>query len=85
MIVRSIDADSEAMVLEGVLATPTRFVLADEAFQRLSGEGRRNPLLQAGLALAGANTWLQGDEPPAAAGNGVLTAEEVTGPRSGWH
>ena len=31
------------------------------------------------LAFAGANTWLHGDEPPAPAGNGILTAEEVTG------
>jgi CHAT domain-containing protein len=37
-----------------------------------------NPLLRAALALAGANAWLRGLSTPAEAGNGLLTAEEVT-------
>jgi CHAT domain-containing protein/tetratricopeptide (TPR) repeat protein len=80
MTVRGIDPDRQTMVLDGTVATPMQFVVAgDEAFERLSGHGLRSPLLRAGLALAGANTWLHGDVPPAAAGNGILTAEEVTG------
>jgi CHAT domain-containing protein len=38
-----------------------------------------NPLLRSGLALAGANTWLEGDAPPKEAEDGLLTAEDVTG------
>lgn len=37
----------------------------------------KQPLLQSGLALAGANTWLRGGQPPAEAGDGLLTAAEV--------
>ena len=39
----------------------------------------KNPLLRSGLALAGANAWLQGLRPPADAEDGLLTAEDVTG------
>ncbi len=38
-----------------------------------------NPLLRAGLALAGANTWDRGLEPPTEAEDGILTAEDVAG------
>jgi CHAT domain-containing protein len=38
-----------------------------------------NPLLRAGLALAGANTFLAGETPPAEAEDGLLTAEDVMG------
>lgn len=38
-----------------------------------------NPLLRSGLALAGANTWMRGGDLPADAGNGILTAQDVTG------
>jgi hypothetical protein len=38
-----------------------------------------NPLLRSGMALAGANTWLKFQPLPAEAGNGLLTAEDVTG------
>jgi len=46
---------------------------------RLSGPLPENPLLRAGLALAGANTWLRGGTPPDEAEDGLLTAEDVTG------
>jgi CHAT domain-containing protein len=46
---------------------------------RLSGKGLENPLLRSGLALAGANTWLQRGSIPAEAEDGLLTAEDVTG------
>jgi len=48
---------------------------------RLTLLGRRlhNPLLRSGLALAGANTWLRHETPVPEAGNGILTAEDVTG------
>jgi tetratricopeptide (TPR) repeat protein/CHAT domain-containing protein len=38
-----------------------------------------NPLLRSGLALSGANTWLQGGTPPPEAEDGLLTAEEIMG------
>jgi CHAT domain-containing protein/tetratricopeptide (TPR) repeat protein len=38
-----------------------------------------NPFLRSGLALAGANTWLSGGILPAAAEDGLLTAEDVAG------
>jgi CHAT domain-containing protein/tetratricopeptide (TPR) repeat protein len=46
---------------------------------KLRGVGAENPLLRSGLAFAGANTWLAGGKTPAWAGDGLLTAEEVTG------
>lgn len=38
-----------------------------------------NPMLRSGLALAGANTWLEGGNLPAEAEDGLLTAEDVVG------
>lgn len=43
---------------------------------RLSGPSLENPLLCSGLALAGVNTWIKGDNPPPEAEDGLLTAEE---------
>jgi tetratricopeptide (TPR) repeat protein/CHAT domain-containing protein len=45
----------------------------------LSDASSDNPLLRSGLALAGANTFLQGSPLPAEAEDGLLTAEDVTG------
>ncbi len=39
----------------------------------------QSPLLRSGLALAGANTWLQEGSLPSEARDGILTAEDVTG------
>jgi CHAT domain-containing protein len=36
-----------------------------------------DPMLQSGIALAGANNWLNGKTLPVAAGDGLLTAEDV--------
>jgi CHAT domain-containing protein/tetratricopeptide (TPR) repeat protein len=47
------------------------------ALGRLSERPLPNPLLRSGLALAGANTWLRGDEPPPEAHDGILFAEDV--------
>ncbi len=49
----------------------------DRRPQRLRGIEDMDPLLQSGLALAGANTWLAGGQPPPEAGDGLLTAAEV--------
>ncbi len=46
---------------------------------RLSGPLPENPLLRAGLALAGANTWLKQGALPPEAEDGLLTAEDVSG------
>jgi CHAT domain-containing protein len=52
---------------------------ASPASSRLSGPGMENPLLRSGLALAGANTWLQNGALPPEAEDGLLTAEDVSG------
>ena len=46
---------------------------------RLLGQRLENPLLRSGLALAGANSWLQGKTLRPEAEDGLLTAEDVTG------
>ncbi|MGW0827156.1 CHAT domain-containing protein [Streptomyces sp. NPDC002845] len=72
------DPDRRMMTLNGTLATPIHFtVKRDGAFRRLSGDGLDDPMLRSGLALAGANTWLAGGEPPHEAGNGVVTAADL--------
>jgi hypothetical protein len=52
---------------------------ASPASGRLSGPEMENPLLRSGLALAGANTWLQNGALPPEAEDGLLTAEDVSG------
>jgi CHAT domain-containing protein/tetratricopeptide (TPR) repeat protein len=56
-----------------------RTVVKEEADGLIRLERVENPLLRSGLALAGANTWLEGDTPPKEAEDGLLTAEDVTG------
>ncbi|HEY7330659.1 MAG TPA: CHAT domain-containing tetratricopeptide repeat protein [Gemmataceae bacterium] len=46
---------------------------------RWSGPLPEDPLLRSGLALAGAQTWLDGKPVPPEAEDGLLTAEDVTG------
>ncbi len=49
----------------------------DRIFTRLSGQNLENPMLRSGLALAGANTWLEYKPLPPEAEDGILTAEDV--------
>ncbi|WP_410672101.1 CHAT domain-containing protein [Amycolatopsis sp. cmx-4-68] len=44
---------------------------------RRGGQRLLDPFLRSGLALAGANVWLGFGTPPAEAGNGLLTADDV--------
>ena len=46
---------------------------------RLSAKNLENPMLRSGLALAGANTWLNHCSLPSDAEDGILTAEDVSG------
>lgn len=69
------------------LATHAYFLGDPESFSRVHsgllharashGSQRANPLLLSGLALAGAQTWLNGQEPPSEAEDGILTAEDA--------
>lgn len=52
---------------------------SEGGMRRLGGPGMENPLLRSGLALAGANTWLNKGDVPVAAEDGLLTAEDVSG------
>jgi CHAT domain-containing protein len=51
----------------------------DSMLNRLSRQNLENPMLRSGLALDGANTWLQNGPLPAEAEDGILTAEDVSG------
>jgi len=53
-------------------------VAAEDLIEGRFEAGRlSNPFLCSGLALAGANVWLSFGTPPAEAGNGLLTADDV--------
>jgi hypothetical protein len=52
---------------------------AKDGLARLSGPLMENPMIRSGLALAGANTWLNAGSAPEEAEDGLLTAEDVTG------
>lgn len=60
-------------------AGPLTFRDSDVDSQRLVGALPENPLLRSGLALAGAETWINRGQPPAEAEDGLLTAEDVSG------
>jgi tetratricopeptide (TPR) repeat protein len=47
-------------------------------FNRLSGQSLESPMLRSGLALAGANTWIQNKSLREEAEDGILTAEDVS-------
>ncbi|MCM3872313.1 MAG: tetratricopeptide repeat protein [Pyrinomonadaceae bacterium] len=48
-----------------------------DGLARLRSQGAEHTLRQSGIALAGANTWLRGGDPPSVAEDGLLTAEEI--------
>lgn len=56
---------------------PSRNLTEFERLNRLSNV--QDPLLRSGLALAGANQWIRGNDPPESAEDGLLTAEDVMG------
>jgi hypothetical protein len=59
--------------------TPASYPWAEHAADRLLRlKTLPNPMLRAGLVLSGVNAWLQGVAGHAGAGDGLLTAEEVT-------
>lgn len=60
------------------LEMPGTTVLAP-GFGRLAGREIPDQALRSVIALAGVNTWLQGDPLPEAAGNGLLNAEDIAG------
>ncbi len=53
--------------------------LSGDLADRIAESQLENPLLRAGLALAGANTWLRNQPVPQEAEDGILTAEDVSG------
>lgn len=48
-----------------------------DGLARLRSQGPDHTLRRSGIALAGANTWLRGGDPPSGAEDGLLTAEEI--------
>jgi tetratricopeptide (TPR) repeat protein/CHAT domain-containing protein len=67
---------------DGLPGGKSDLLLADSPGEELRFRpetGLHNPLLRSGLALAGANTFLSGGHLPSAAGNGLLTAEDIAG------
>ncbi|MEV0339095.1 CHAT domain-containing tetratricopeptide repeat protein [Nocardia sp. NPDC050713] len=79
MTITAADVQRQLVALDGILSTPIEFVEVGpkDEFKRLSGEGVNDPMLRSGLALAGANSWLAGQDLPPTAGNGVLTAADL--------
>ncbi len=65
--------DTERSLQEKTLREPGMGI------QRLAGPRLENPMLRSGLALAGANTWLEDRNVHPDAEDGILTAEDVTG------
>jgi hypothetical protein len=63
-----------------VAVTPTKMINSERTgeFSRLSGKGMKNPMLRSGVALAGANSWLRGEQLSDETEDGILTAEEVS-------
>ena len=55
----------------------TPHVMNPQPFFSLDGLRQRGALARSGLALSGANTWLDGGALPEEAGDGLLTAEDV--------
>ncbi len=81
MVITDADPHRRLIALDGLLATPPRPVEVEreDPFVRLSGQDLSNPLARSGLALAGANTWLNGGTVPAEAEDGILNAQDVAG------
>lgn len=65
--------------LSNLAATQGRFPGAKDGMVRVSGPMMENPMLGSGLSLAGTGTWLKAGNSPEEAGDGLLTAEDVTG------
>jgi CHAT domain-containing protein len=62
-----------------VLKRGVHYGITPEKADRLSGQRLEDPMLRSGLALAGANTWLQYQSLSKDAEDGILTAEDVSG------
>jgi CHAT domain-containing protein/tetratricopeptide (TPR) repeat protein len=65
------------LATHGFFRSPTSITSRPGSTARLQGPGMENPLLCAGVALAGFNTWFKHNELPDNAEDGLLNGEDI--------